>query len=341
MAKIVSLFNHKGGVSKTTTTFNLGWALASLGKRVLLVDGDPQCNLTGMVLGFDGKSDFDVFYTQNPDANLCAGLAPVFASQKALTPAKVVATTKSGMQLLAGHIDLSDYEAQMAVAFTTPVALPALRNMPGSVGALLRMTAEENEVDVVLVDMSPSIGAFNQAIFLGSDFFFVPTSPDYFCLLAVDSLAKVLPKWNAGATSFRTGVTYPLPPNGPTFIGMISQKYRPRNGSPAKAFQHWIDAVKTRVSSSLVPALAAQQMSVTAKQFASAGCGDTPFNLANIADFNGLIARSQALQKPPFALTDSELQVGGDVLDNMKKSRDDFNETFEALAKSVITLTGI
>jgi len=52
MAKQIALFNHKGGVSKTTTTFNLGWMLAKKGKRVIIVDCDPQCNLTGMVLGF-------------------------------------------------------------------------------------------------------------------------------------------------------------------------------------------------------------------------------------------------------------------------------------------------
>ena len=46
MAPIISLFNHKGGVSKTTTAFNLGWAMAESGKRILIVDGDPQCNLT-------------------------------------------------------------------------------------------------------------------------------------------------------------------------------------------------------------------------------------------------------------------------------------------------------
>ena len=46
MVKQIALFNHKGGVSKTTTTFNLGWMLASKGKRVIIADCDPQCNLT-------------------------------------------------------------------------------------------------------------------------------------------------------------------------------------------------------------------------------------------------------------------------------------------------------
>ena len=51
--KIISLFNHKGGVSKTTTTFNLGWKLADLGYKTLIVDADPQCNLTSLVLDYD------------------------------------------------------------------------------------------------------------------------------------------------------------------------------------------------------------------------------------------------------------------------------------------------
>ena len=50
MKKIV-LFNHKGGVSKTTSTFYLGWMIAEMGHKVLLVDADPQCNLTALFLG--------------------------------------------------------------------------------------------------------------------------------------------------------------------------------------------------------------------------------------------------------------------------------------------------
>ena len=56
MSKSICLFNHKGGVSKTTTTFNLGWSLAALEKKVLIVDLDSQCNLTGLVLGFDAAA---------------------------------------------------------------------------------------------------------------------------------------------------------------------------------------------------------------------------------------------------------------------------------------------
>ena len=52
MATQVALFNHKGGVSKTTTSFNLGWILAEHGHRVIMVDADPQCNLSGLVMGF-------------------------------------------------------------------------------------------------------------------------------------------------------------------------------------------------------------------------------------------------------------------------------------------------
>ena len=66
MAKSICFFNHKGGVSKTTTTYNIGWALSKLGKKVLMVDLDPQCNLTGLVLSSKAlDDDFMASFYQN------------------------------------------------------------------------------------------------------------------------------------------------------------------------------------------------------------------------------------------------------------------------------------
>lgn len=339
---ILSLFNHKGGVSKTTTTYNLGWALTDLGYRVLLVDGDPQCNLTGTVLDFSGQGDFEDFYKRVPNANMFHSLLPAFTGQpEAIKPATIQPTNKQNLSILAGHIELAEYEAQLAVAFSTGVALPALRNLPGAVGHLLRVTAKENGIDVVLVDMSPSIGALNQSLFLSSDYFFVPTSPDYFCYLAIGSLAKVLPRWNESVAHLRGAkrdLVYALPNNGPMFLGIISQRYRPRSGSPAASFQDWINRIKQEVLVSLVPALKEQKMVVREEDFIASGADDTPYNLANVADFNSLIAMSHQHNTPPFALSDAQIGQRGKVLDTMVESRDEFAKVFGRLAQSVAKL---
>jgi chromosome partitioning protein len=345
MAVIISLFNHKGGVSKTTTTFNLGWALAQSGRKVMIVDGDPQCNLTGTVLGFEGRDDFEAFYKKVPLGNLCGALGPAFNSTPApLAPAVLQSTSLKNLSILAGHIDLATYEAQLAVAFTTSTALPVMRNLPGAAGALLRITAEKNGMDVVLIDMSPSVGALNQSLFLASDYFLVPTSPDYFCYLAVQSLATVLPAWNTSATPMRgktIGLAYPLPANGPKFLGIISQRYRPRSGEPSASFQGWIDRIKDAVTTTLVPALAQHDMVVSADEFVASGAQDTPYNLANIADFNSLIAQSHTHNVPIFALSDAQLERVGVILETMKTSRDRFLKVFAQLGKTIENLTGI
>lgn len=343
MAPIISLFNHKGGVSKTTTAFNLGWAMADRGKKVLIVDGDPQCNLTGTVLGFDGIADFADFYAANPNGNISDCLTPIFqATGNQLAPAQITATTNPNLYLLAGNIELAENETQVAVALSTSAAIPALQNIPGSICQLLRLTAEANDIDAVIIDMSPSVGALNECFLMGSDFFVVPTSPDYYCNQAISSLSRVLPRWNAAVAQFRSGnLLYPFPADPPKFCGIISQRYRPRSGNPARSFQEWIDIIKATVLNEFVAALTPENMTITTTAFDAASPADTPYNLANIADFNSLIAQSQKNSTPIFALTDKQLEQVGIILETMKTSRDNFATTFDALANSVEIIANV
>jgi cellulose biosynthesis protein BcsQ len=180
MAKRIAMFSHKGGVSKTTTTFHLGWMLASKGHRVIVVDADPQCNLSGLILGFKGENEFEHFYEAEGTRNIRAGLAPAFESQpRSIEPVECVAVEgREGLFLLPRHIRLSEYEVTLGIAQELSGSIQTLQNLPGSISYLLNVTAERYRADYVLVDMNPSLSSINQNLLMTSDFFIVPTSPD-------------------------------------------------------------------------------------------------------------------------------------------------------------------
>ncbi len=187
--------------------------------------------------------------------------------------------------------------------------------------------------------MNGYVGALNQCFLMGSDYFIVPTSPDYYCDQAIRSLARVIPKWDKEIASFRnTSLTYSFKQNPSQFLGTIAQRYRPRSGNPAISFQRWIDKIKETSNTDLVPALLKINMVVSEAKFKAANIDDTPYNLANISDFNSLIAQSQKHNVPVFALSDNQIEQSGSVLETMKKNRKIFLDNFYQLANIVIDL---
>lgn len=346
MAIQISLFNHKGGVSKTTTAFNLGWMLADKGKRVLLADCDPQCNLTGMVLGFKDSDEFESIYGGSGVRNIRDGLAPAFESR----PAPIEPITcenipsQPNMMLIPGHIGLAEYEVTLGIAQELSGSLLTLQNLPGSLHYLFKITADKYNIDYVLVDMSPSLGPINQNLLMTSDFFIVPMAPDYFSVMATNSLASVLPKWRHWATQAQNipilhKATYPFPISNPKFLGTIIQNYRIREGkTPSQPFQQWIEQIKSGVKEKLIPALRESDMLMPDSAYTSAHVtlGEPLFQMSN---FNGLIALSQKHKVPVFALTDGQLEQTGVVLKRTKKSMDKFKELFSEGADRIIALT--
>ncbi len=344
MVKKIALFNHKGGVSKTTTTFNLGWMLASKGKRVILVDTDPQANLTGLVLGYRGPSELERFYYQEPERNLKAGLAPAFESRP--SPLKAVdcisVEDQDGLFLLPGHIGLSEYEVTLGIAQTLSGSIQTLQNLPGAISFLLEKTAKKFQADYILIDMNPSLSSFNQNMLMTSDYFILPTSPDYFSVMAIDSLSGVLPKWHRWSQTAQMmpilrDASYPYPAVTPKFAGTIVQNYRPRSGAPTQGFQELINEINERVSEQLVPALNEIDMAFCDEQYAEFGIED--YCLATIPDFNTLVTTSQNAQTPVFALTAEQIGRTGIILQQVEQQRDSLSGLFSELTDKVIRLT--
>lgn len=339
MKKIV-LFNHKGGVSKTTTTFHLGWMIAEMGYKVLLVDADPQCNLTALFLG----DEFDNYYEEpsTREQNIKDGVKNAFTG--APRPIKAVscksAPRNPNLFLLAGHMNLSEYEANLTFAFTAPQAMMTLQSLPGSFNDLIEKTAKSIEIDYVFIDLNPGLSVINQDFFLISDAFIIPTNPDTFSLMAIKSLSQILPRWinwKKNNISEYKSSAYPLPTGIPKFIGSLPQRFNIRNGIPTTPFRVKIDDLQEIIDKIFIPALQNAGMLFTPAQYSNANI-NAKCELAEIKDFQGLAPKSLRVNVPVFALTDEELGTNGAALDAQRSNRETFRKIYTDVAQKIINV---
>ena len=166
--RIVAMCNQKGGVGKTTTTINLGAALADYGRRVLLVDFDPQGALS-VGLGIDAH-------------DLELSVYNLVMERGIRAEDILVKTSVRGMDLLPSNIDLSAAEIQLVSEVAREHALSR---------ALHPILAD---YDLVLVDCQPSLGMLTVNALTASDGVIVPLECEYFALRGVALLQETIEK---------------------------------------------------------------------------------------------------------------------------------------------------
>jgi len=167
-ARVIALCNQKGGVGKTTTTINLGAALAELGRRVLLVDFDPQGALSAGV----GVSAHDRETT----------VYSLLVDRRADTRAAIVPTRVEGMDVIPANIDLSAAEVQL-------VSEVARENL---LARALRPVLDD--YDVVLIDCQPSLGLLTVNALTAAHGVVIPLECEYFALRGVALLVETIDK---------------------------------------------------------------------------------------------------------------------------------------------------
>jgi hypothetical protein len=275
------------------------------------------------------------FYTEQPKNNIMAGLRPAIESRPVPIEALNCLAHRDNKRLLLlpGHVGLAEYETTLSIAHQLARSILSVTNIPGAIDHLLQITAERHEIDYILIDMSPSFGALNQNFFTLSDYFIVPTAPDFFSIMGISSLAKVLPRWHSWGESahqftVEADAVYQFPKAKNRLLGYIVQRYKVRSGKPTRGFQTWFDKLQAGFDQILLPQLAKAGMYPD---------GKTVTRLAEISDFNSLIAKSQKHGVPVFCLTDEQLELTGYPQQASIEQRNEFNAIFTSLANELLT----
>jgi cellulose biosynthesis protein BcsQ len=286
----ITIFNHKGGVGKTTLTVNLAAALGELGKSVLLVDSDPQCNITSYLVeeavvdSMLDTSDGDEGQT------IWSALKPVaegVGTFKEIVPLERL----PNVMLVPGDIQLSEFEQELNGFWTDCYARKA-RGFRGTtaLSSLVDSLVEKYAFDFVFYDAGPNIGPLNRIILLDCDAFLVPAACDLFSIRAFKTLGRSLFNW---ISEWETIVE--LAPDNlkilagrPALAGLITQKFRVYGGAPARDFAEYIPRIQRHLATDLVSEL---------KRLGPDLVLDAN-TLAQVKDFGAISAASQRIGRP-------------------------------------------
>lgn len=335
MIRTLTFYNHKGGVSKTTTTFNLAVYLAHhLNRKVLLVDADPQSNLTENFFTPPSEEQDK----QLPGTTIYEALRPRFEGAAAKINVSEIELPPHGkynnLYILRGDWNFSLAERffsnALALAITESVhekhTYSAFHN-------LFQDLIAAHNFDHVLIDLGPSSGAITNLALLSCDGYFIPVTPDRFCTQAVEALAKLIKVWIERHD--RTIATFPAfgvatYPGKPLFLGAVSQNFKAYAGRTTKPYEYWEKEILRVLRESLVPSVPTQN--------------DAEKYVCSIKDFGGLAPVAHIVGKAIFDLNQEDTRLAsaagaawtGVALDSWLARAAEYGSEIQRLAKVII-----
>jgi cellulose biosynthesis protein BcsQ len=257
-SKRLALYNHKGGVGKTTLLINIAAALAALGKRVLLVDADPQCNLSSYLV----NSDVVDKWLDNSDTErgvtIWSALKPFIEGTGNVKKIKPYELYYEGVYLLPGDIRLSEFEQELNQIWVDCLQRK-LRGFKGAsaVSEIVNNIVQSEDIDYVFYDVGPNIGPLNRVVLLDCDYFIVPAACDLFSLRALKTLGKSLFDWISewNIISQLAPDNTLLLPGKPQFLGYILQRFRMYGDAMASQFASYAAKLEKNMHSDIVEVL--------------------------------------------------------------------------------------
>ncbi len=324
--------NNKGGVGKTTLSYHVAAYFANEGYKTLLVDLDPQCNLTLHTLGIDFFAENLFSHERKTIFDVIKGFVEGETGLDfSVNPMAVQG--KENLFIVPGDMNLVLFEELI------PNALgDAARGMArgflqtSAIDRYLNKKAVEGSFDIVIIDTSPNLGALNQVTFLGSDFFVVPATPDVFSVQGIENLGKVFERWKRNWQISAVALSKQEDKNIPSanvlsgeglFAGYIVNSYH-LYVQPIKTHRNWMEEINKKVKEYL------------SHRHTRNGLGEkSSVQLGEIKDYGKIASLAQEKLCPMFDLRVEDLGKEGTV-ENWERSKKEFKVLFDNLA-SVVT----
>lgn len=232
--KTTCFFNNKGGVGKTTLVANLGAELSlNFKAKVLVVDADPQCNLTQYVLP---EEETQSLYAQDNPDSIYTVIRPLSLGKGYESELPIRHVPNFGFDVIVGDPRLALQEDLLAGDWRDAKGGGMRGIRTTFVFAELIKKASELKYDFVFFDMGPSLGAINRAVLLAMEYFVVPMSIDVFSLWAIKNIGSTVSVWKKELdTGIRlseepTELSLLSPPGKLKFLGYVTQQHKERSG---------------------------------------------------------------------------------------------------------------
>ena len=320
--KVLAFFNNKGGVGKTTLAYHFANMLSLRGVKTLVLDLDPQANLTSMFLSEERIEPL----LEEHDGTVYRGIIPVISGQGPVESPKIVKISPF-LSLIPGDLSLSEIEDTLSIewargADSNPMTFQRSISVTTVFWQIIQ-AAGGADAEIVIVDVGPNLGAINRLALLCSDFVIVPLAPDLFSLRGLRNMGPKLKEWQEEWTlrrnkAIKIGLSVPSGTMKP--LGYVLSRFSVRADRPAKAFARW---------SARIPAEFRRLLGGPQEEASS--LDSDIFKLATMKDYRSLMPMAMEAHKPMFSLTPADGAIGGH-----QKAVEGCYEDYEQLVERVV-----
>jgi chromosome partitioning protein len=323
---VLTFFNNKGGVGKTSLVFHLAWMLAELGKRIVAIDLDPQANLASAFLAEDDlETLWDIDGAANAARTIYQCVRPLTEVGDILPPH--TQRIHSRLHLVPGDLGLASFEDFLSQEWPHALDSGSLYRPFRILSAfwqVAQQAAERHNADLILADVGPNLGAINRSALLATDHVVIPLAADLFSLQGLRNLGPTLRNWRADwrkRLDNWPAPTFQLPTGTMAPLGYILMQHSERLSRPVKAYKKWADRI---------PSTYQQMIRGGPRDLTEGPAGEDC--LARLKHYRSLVPMALEVRKPIFQLTAADGAIG-----NHAYAVKDAWSDFKALATSILS----